>query len=166
MFRKTILTLIAMLAALALPAMAAMTGYMKIEDIPGEAAGKGHEGWIEISSLTEGAETAAASSVGSGRASNRVTIQPVVVTKAVDSSTPKIRSTLIAGTTIKEVTVEYGDLKLVMKDVRITSASSYSDGTSHEEQLVLTPGQISWSAAAANGSGRVESSFNTATGKP
>jgi type VI secretion system Hcp family effector len=166
MFRKAVLTLIAAFAALALPAMAAITGYLKIEDIPGESASKGHENWIEINSLTEGAETAAAASVGSARASNRVTILPVVVTKAVDSTTPKIRSALIAGTAIKEVKIEYGDLTLVMKDVRITSASSYSEGAGHQEKLVLTPGQIIWSTAGATGAGRVESSFNTRTGTP
>jgi type VI protein secretion system component Hcp len=166
MFRKTVLTLIAAFAALALPAMAAVSGYMKLGDIKGEAVAKGHENWIEISSVEEGAEKAASSAVGSARANNRVTILPVVVTKDVDSTTPQIRGALVAGTVLKEVIIEYGDLKLEMTDVRITSVSSSSGDTSQEERLVLTPGQISWSTAGPKGVGGIEASFDVRTGTP
>lgn len=164
MLLKKVFAALAACLMLAMPAFAA--GYLKLGDIKGESVAKGHENWIEISLVTEGAETAAASATGSARASNRVTILPVVVTKEIDSATPQIRSTLIAGATLKEVVIDYGDLKLEMKDVRITSVTSAVEGGRHEETVVLVPGQMTWSTAAAKGAGRIEASFNTRTGTP
>ncbi len=69
-----------------------MAIYMNIEGIKGKVTAKGHEDWIDISSLQWGVGRAISSSIGSSadREASKPSISEVSVTKMMDISSPLI----------------------------------------------------------------------------
>jgi len=161
MILKPVLAAFAALLILALPAAAA--GYLKLGDIKGEATDAGHKDWIDITSLSEGVDQSVSASAGA-RSAGKSTLRPVIITKAVDGTTPALREAALTGKVIKEATIEYGRLTLVLKDVRVLSAASSGEGAELTEQISLLATQAEWRIPGTPGIKPV--SFNTATGKP
>jgi len=69
-----------------------MTMYLQIEGIKGNVTAKGHEDWIDISSIQWGVGRAISSSVGTAadREASKPSISEVSVTKLMEESTPLI----------------------------------------------------------------------------
>ena len=69
-----------------------MAIYLQIEGIKGNVTAKGHEDWIDISSLQWGVGRAIASAVGTSadREASKPSISEVSVTKLMDESSPMI----------------------------------------------------------------------------
>jgi len=158
MILKPALAACAAFLIFAAPAFAA--GYLKLGDIKGESVDARHKDWIDIQSVSEGADQSAAASVGTARATGKASLRPVTITKAVDGTTPALREAVLTGKVIKDATIEYGRLTLVLKDVRVLSAAS--DGETEEVTLQAT--QMEWQIPGTPGVKSV--SFNAATGKP
>lgn len=78
--------LVALLAsALAMPAAAELTAYVRIPDIPGESTFKAREGWIDLAGFEYAVQREIASNqVGRGRARSRAEVAPVVLKKWAD----------------------------------------------------------------------------------
>ena len=161
MILKPALAAFAALVLFALPASAA--GYLKIGDIKGESTEVRHKDWIDITSLAEGVDQSVSTSVGSARSVSRATLRPVVITKAVDSTTPALREAALTGKVIKEATIDYGRLTLVLKDVRVVSAASSGGGGTLTEEITLVASQSEWKIPGTPGVKAV--SWNAATGK-
>lgn len=162
MILKPALAALAAFFVLALPAAAA--GYLKLGDIKGESTDARHKDWIDIVSVSEGVDQAAAAGAGSARATGRATLRPIVVTKAVDGTSPALREAVATGKVFKDATVEYGRLTLVLKDVRIVSAGSASGSSGLVEEITLSATSAEWQVPGTPGVKSV--TFNAATGKP
>jgi len=69
-----------------------MSIYLQIEGIKGNVTAKGHEDWIDISSIQWGVGRAISSSVGTAadREASKPSISEVSVTKLMEESTPLI----------------------------------------------------------------------------
>jgi len=69
-----------------------MSIYMKIDGIKGKVTAKGHEEWIDVSSLQWGVGRAISSAVGTSadREASKPSISEVSVTKLMDESSPMI----------------------------------------------------------------------------
>lgn len=81
-----------------------MTGYLKIEDIPGESRRAGHEGEIDIHDITWGIEQAARVGRG-GRARARGEVDDLVCSKHYDASSPYLALAAAQGKSFDEVVV-------------------------------------------------------------
>ena len=69
-----------------------MSIYMKIDGINGKVTAKGHEQWIDVSSMQWGVGRAISSAVGTSadREASKPSISEVSVTKLMDESSPMI----------------------------------------------------------------------------
>ena len=69
-----------------------MSIYMKIDGIKGKVTAKGHEEWIDVSSMQWGVGRAISSAVGTSadREASKPSISEVSVTKLMDESSPMI----------------------------------------------------------------------------
>ena len=69
-----------------------MSIYMNIDGIKGKVTAKGHEDWVDVSSLQWGVGRAISSSVGTSadREASKPSISEVSVTKLMDESSPLI----------------------------------------------------------------------------
>ena len=67
-----------------------MSIYVQIDGVPGKVTAKGHEGWIDASSLQWGVGRAISSSVGTSadREASKPSISEVSITKLMDESSP------------------------------------------------------------------------------
>lgn len=109
--------------------------YMKLDGVDGEATDVGHANEIELLSVAWGASQTAGGTGVSRRA--RPVVQDIVVTKALDKSSPKLMQAVVQGTTFKNgqltLTRQSGDTNMVyltikMTDVLITSYSISGSG--------------------------------------
>ena len=84
-----------------------MLGYIKIGDIAGDGTVKGHEEWIAITNVTNGANRNAADANDPIGALNnsRVQVGGVQFRKEIDKSTPELFKAVCNGTVFPEVTV-------------------------------------------------------------
>jgi type VI secretion system secreted protein Hcp len=108
--------------------MAAVDYYLKIEGIDGEAAAKGHEKEIELSSFSWG-ESNTAHAGGGGGGAGRVNMQDVHFTTKVNAASPKLMLACASGEHIKKAVLtcrkagkdqqEY--MKFTLSDVFVTS---------------------------------------------
>lgn len=99
-----------------------LTGYLKIEDIPGESQRAEHEDEIDVWGIQFDVRQMAASPVGRGRARARADIDPLVVHKAVDAASPYLAEAVWKGKRFAEMTLA------VRKD----------SGEAHLDYLVIT----------------------------
>ncbi|MEQ9315444.1 MAG: type VI secretion system tube protein Hcp [Henriciella sp.] len=133
----------AALCLIASPAYAA--GFMKIPDIPGESQRADHEDEIDFSTVTWSVASDASAQVGAGRARARSQVGPVIVEKAVDSSSPYLFQAAATGKSFKEVTLavrkDSGEahldyLTITLTNVKIASVESMA-GDASTEQVTL-----------------------------
>jgi type VI secretion system secreted protein Hcp len=73
--------------------------------IDGEATEKGHEKWITLSGY-DGDATAPTSGTGGGGV-GKVQLTPIVITKPIDKSTPKLFEALVSGRRLPEVQIDF-----------------------------------------------------------
>lgn len=92
--------------ALAAAAPAHANGFMKIPDIAGESARAGHEGEIDISSVSYAIDGPAAASVGAGRTRARATVGEFLTTKFVDAASPYIALAAFQQKNFKEIVID------------------------------------------------------------
>ena len=114
-----------------------LTGYLKIEDIPGESQRADHEDEIDVWGLQFDVRQMAANPVGRGRARARADIDPVVVHKAVDAASPYLAEAVWQGKRFAEMTLSVGRdsgeaqldyLVITMENVMVTAC-----GFGHEQ---------------------------------
>lgn len=129
--------------------------FMKIKDIDGESTDKQHTKWIELQSYSFGASQAvggASVSTGGARSGQRVDLQDMNITKALDKASPKIFAACCKGTHIPEITIELcratGDkqkyMEYKLEDVLVTSyqPSGHSMGEIPNESVTFNPAVI------------------------
>ncbi len=135
-----------------------MAGYLKIGDIKGESVDAAHKEWINLTSISQSLTRPMASGIsGSTRQRASVTCGDVIVTKEMDSSTPKLIAAVCDGEDFKEVLIDvctstggkqrvpYFQWKL--KNVRVSSynvSGQSDDGGVFHETLSLNYEEISW----------------------
>lgn len=162
-------SLAAVAAFLFLGLSASAQGYMQVDGVPGESLDERYPAWIEITSLSEGIDAQIAQSAGSARSVSRAVVRPVVVTKAVDTTTPVFRSAVATGKSYKTINIVFGRLTLKLEDVVITSAGSFSAEDSAVEDLQLVASKTTWSVAPVDRAGApgkpVQSTFDSKAGK-
>jgi type VI secretion system secreted protein Hcp len=74
--------------------------------IDGEATEKGHEKWITLVGY-DGAATAPTVAGGSGGGVGKVQLEPIVITKKIDTSTPKLFEALVTGRHLPAVQIDF-----------------------------------------------------------
>jgi type VI secretion system secreted protein Hcp len=86
-----------------------MPWFVKYDGVKGSSKAKGHEGWFDAVSVQWGvsASAAAASGSGAGAARGKSTFQPILVTAPIAKNSPLLMLACAAGTTSKEVIVEF-----------------------------------------------------------
>lgn len=86
---------------------ARVVGFLRVETaqgpIDGEATAKGHEQWIEA--LGFDAEAIAPLATG-GAGAGKVALKPIVITKRIDKSTPKLFQALVTGQHLPSVQLD------------------------------------------------------------
>jgi type VI secretion system secreted protein Hcp len=78
-----------------------------IGTVEGEATEKGHEKWITLSGYDGDATAPTATGAGSGAGAGKVQLKPIVVTKPIDKSTPKLFQALVTGTRLPTVQIDF-----------------------------------------------------------
>lgn len=127
--------------ALALPPAASAAGYLKIGDIKGEATDTAHRDQIEILSWSWGetaaGRTAESDAAASGLPTGKRQHKPLVITKPVDKSSPKLAEAIAKGRVFPQTVVSVPDeergqgyLTYTLKNVVITSYSTSGDADS------------------------------------
>jgi type VI secretion system secreted protein Hcp len=76
--------------------------------VEGEATEKGHEKWITLDGYDGDATVPVASSgSGSGTTTGKVRFEPIVITKPIDKSTPKLFEALVTGKHLPDVQIDF-----------------------------------------------------------
>jgi type VI secretion system secreted protein Hcp len=76
--------------------------------IEGEATEKGHEKWITLTGYDGDATVPVASSgSGGGTTTGKVRLEPIVITKPIDKSTPKLFEALVTGRHLPAVQIDF-----------------------------------------------------------
>lgn len=76
--------------------------------IDGEATEKGHEKWITVSGYDADATVPVSTGgAGSGGGSGKVTFKPIVITKPIDTATPKLLQALVTGGDLPAVQIDF-----------------------------------------------------------
>jgi type VI secretion system secreted protein Hcp len=78
-----------------------------IGTVEGEATEKGHETWITLSGYDGDAAAPTATGAGGGAGAGKVQLKPIVVTKPIDKSTPKLFQALVTGTRLPTVQIDF-----------------------------------------------------------
>jgi type VI secretion system secreted protein Hcp len=78
-----------------------------IGTVEGEATEKGHEKWITLSGYDGDATAPTATGAGGGAGAGKVQLKPIVVTKPIDKSTPKLFQALVTGTRLPAVQIDF-----------------------------------------------------------
>ena len=136
--------------------------------IEGDATEKGHEKWITLSGYDGDATVPTSSGAGSGGAVGKVQLKPIVVTKPIDKSTPKLFEALVTGRHLPAVQIDFvrpdgagGDevfYSVKLKQVIVTdihqSDAGEADGHMIEQvSLDFQSIEISASGGTASGGG-------------
>ncbi|MGN6799770.1 MAG: type VI secretion system tube protein Hcp [Gaiellaceae bacterium] len=114
--------------------------------IDGEATDKGHEKWITVNGYDGDATVPVATSgSGGGTAAGKVQLKPIVVTKRIDKSTPKLFEALVTGRHLPAVQIDFvrpdgagGDdvfYSVKLKQVLVTDAHQFDLGKSDGQAL-------------------------------
>jgi len=78
-----------------------------IGTVEGEATEKGHEKWITLSGYDGDATAPIASGGTGGGGTGKVQFKPIVVTKPIDTSTPKLFEALVTGRHLPAVQIDF-----------------------------------------------------------
>ncbi|WP_300037265.1 type VI secretion system tube protein Hcp [uncultured Roseobacter sp.] len=109
-----------------------LTGYLKIDDIPGESQRVDHEDEIDVWGVSWGIEQQSSAVTSRLRRRGRAEIDPVVVHKQIDAATPYLADAVERGRVFREMTLavrkDSGEahldyLVITMENVLITSFS-------------------------------------------
>lgn len=142
--KTTLFALALILGGLMIPqiASAGLTGYLKIDDIPGESKRNGYEGSIDISGFSWGATNSAAQ-VGKGRTRARAQVDSFVVEKSGDSASVYLKLAVLQGKFFDRIELDVlnrsGMLKFryVFENARIVAFdTSYSDGDTNVSEEI------------------------------
>ncbi len=82
-----------------------LTGYMLIDDVPGESVRADHEDEIDVHSIDWIIQQGATAQVGSGRSLARAQVGAVKVNKFYDASSPYLALACMQGKDFPEVTI-------------------------------------------------------------
>jgi type VI secretion system secreted protein Hcp len=75
--------------------------------IEGEATEKGHEKWITLAGYDGDVSVPTAGGAGGGAGAGKVQFKPIVVTKPIDKSTPKLFQALVTGRRLPAVQIDF-----------------------------------------------------------
>lgn len=150
--------------------------FLKVEGVPGECQKKGHEGEIDITSFSFGAnQTGSFHTGGAGGGSGKAEISDIHITKQVDKASPKLFSFCAAGKHIKEVLIvsqKAGDgmnaliyYKIKMEDVIVSSVQNQgaSAGDSIIESVVFNTAKLTFDYQPQSKTGGKEGGVVTAS---
>ncbi|MEM9578654.1 MAG: type VI secretion system tube protein Hcp [Pseudomonadota bacterium] len=82
-----------------------ITGFLRIEDIPGESQRADHEDEIDVHDIRWGIERSMPASIGRGRVRSRAKVKPLVVQKYYDAASPYLARTASQGRSFAEATL-------------------------------------------------------------
>lgn len=128
--------------------------YLYLDGIPGESNKTAVEGWIEISSFSNGLTNHSNVAHGTGSGAGKVEFSSISVTKILDKSSPKLALNCMQGTHIDVGTIV----------VRQSTGDSTTKTYFQYDLKEVFVDSISWGAAGGGGSKPSESvsfSFNT-----
>jgi len=135
-----------LLAARSAAGADAWKGYLQLGQIKGESVEKGHEGWINITTFSEGVQTYS-SRAGTGAGAGAARWQPITVTHAVDRVSPPASLAVASGNNLGKAVIELWPassasgvlLKLELGEVRITQVKTRgTSGSVPTEELSLS----------------------------
>ena len=154
LLRKTSLSAFVIAAVLCFSGTAAAAAYIKFDGIEGEAKDKDHKKWSDLASFAQ-EMLQPGSGTGAIRKKGKVSINPMVFTKELDKSSPKIAEALLKGTVFPRVTIHltasFTDAgrvvyyEYILKNVTVTSYKIAGSGQSEDvpvEQFALSFGEI------------------------
>jgi type VI secretion system secreted protein Hcp len=138
--------------------------------IDGEATEKGHEKWITVTGYDGDATapTASGGSGGGGGGAGKVQFKPIVVTKPIDKSTPKLFEALVTGRHLPAVQIDFvrpdgagGDevfysvklKQVIVTDIHQSDAGKTSGRTLEQVSLDFQSIEITEGGGAASGGG-------------
>lgn len=136
----------------------AITAYLKIENIEGEATARGHEGWITVQSFEWQMGTAGATTAGATRRAGSVQAHDLVVMKGYDRSSPALALACARGNRFSEAQLVFyqGSTRkatITLTDVMISSTNL--EGTDAPmERVSLTYSRIQWQYQYPDAQGR------------
>jgi len=137
-----------------------MSGYLFIQDVPGQSVDADHKDWINLTSISEGmSRPVVYGGSGSTRNVSSVSHGDIVCTKESDKSTPKLIEAVCDGTVFKTVKIDLvqslGEKKRVpylqweLKNVIVTSYSlsaalDQNSGSPPAESISLNFEEAKW----------------------
>jgi type VI secretion system Hcp family effector len=134
-----------LVAAMLFPAAAraAIDTFIQIEGVTGESTAPGHRGWVEIQSFDTSRLDARAAGEREGRT---VSHEPLVITREVDASSPKLRAFCASGKhlpTIEVDVVSDGRTRHYhLENVIVSSYTMRKAGGQQIEEITFTFGKI------------------------
>lgn len=137
-----------------------MATYLRLESIDGDSSARGHEKWIEVESISWGA---AATSAGSGRASGKVTPEPLRLTTRPGRHSPLVLRALVDGTRLATARVErtiavepeYTVERWELTHARVVAHTRVVDDDAGTESITLKYGRVSYSVLLRRANGQV-----------
>ena len=165
---------------LVFPAHAAM--YLKFDGVDGEATAAGHEGWIEILSVSESISRPDAGSTGATRRRGAAEFSDIEVSKLLDRTSPKLREALAQGKVYPKVEIHitrscidaaqatYFSYELTNSMLNVVSLSGTNTASPPVEELSMNFERIKWTYddldTNCDSRGKVEASWNIEQGVP
>jgi len=144
-----------------------MSIYMKIDGVKGKVTAKGHEDWIDVSSVQWGVGRAISSAVGTSadREASKPSISEVSVTKLMDESSPHIFTEACIGKSkpvqIHLCTVGTDQINTYMEyeleDCMVSGYSVSSGGDRPSESVSLSFTKLTMKFIPYDKSGKAES---------
>ncbi|MEL6682860.1 MAG: type VI secretion system tube protein Hcp [Pseudomonadota bacterium] len=122
-----------------------LTGYLKIDDIPGESKRADHEDEIDVHGVHWKIEQLSSAARGSGRTQSRAQVESLVCYKETDASSVYLALSCMQGKSIPSATLalrkDSGDahldyLIITMENVVVTGFEMENDGTDPNDQIV------------------------------
>jgi type VI secretion system secreted protein Hcp len=123
---------------LATPAVAQITAYLEIPDIPGESAHQGHESWIDLASFYYPVVRQSSAPSGSARSRSVPVVGPVELGKWADAASVYLNLATLQGRTFSRIVVEIfkdGELQLRYRFENVKFVS-YTQQAQHGDERV------------------------------
>jgi type VI secretion system secreted protein Hcp len=125
--------------------MMSLTGFLRIDDINGEAKTADHEGEIDVKGVTWRVARAKSVQVGRGRRKARAKVGSLICFKETDAASPYLALACMQGKSIPEATLalrkDSGETHLDYLEIKLTNVSVSSfgmgnDGTDADDGVV------------------------------
>jgi len=149
----------------------AQSGFLKIGDIKGESTDRAHKDWITIESFSQGIAQKKATT-GATRRTSAVVFEDLVITKKVDTSTPKLMELCAKGQVVPELELDMvsndGSLyyKVTLNNAKINSISTQTScdpDCKVLDEVAFSYSKITWEYWDSAGNKTV-ATFNVQTG--